>query len=232
MTGRRQNYSDRRRVHEKPVKECVKFEHGFFRGEKCQFCGEEGEMIMSPRHVDKFGRIMAGILRHFPDRFDLEMNQQGWGDVGEFVEAIVEKRGGLGYLTIKHVKAIIETDPKGRYQFKDNRIRATYAHSIDLDLDLPTEDVPEHLYFACSEEDVEDYIENGLFPEDRMMVHLSGTRLNALEAGRHIIGKPVVLMVDVREAEKSGGKIMKAGTTVFVTKEVVGKYLKRLPNST
>ena len=119
-----------------------------------------------------------------------------------------------------------------RYQFKDNRIRATYAHSIDLELDLPTEDVPEHLYFACSEEDVEDYIENGLFPEDRMMVHLSGTRLNALEAGRHIIGKPVVLMVDVREAEKGGGKIMKAGTTVFVAKEVVGKYLKRLPNST
>ena len=135
-------------------------------------------------------------------------------------------------MTIKHVKAVIETDPKGRYQFEDNRIRATYAHSIDLDLDLPTEGVPEHLYYACSEDDVEDYIENGLFPEDRMMVHLSGTRLNALEAGRHIIGKPVVLMLDVREAEKDGGKIMKAGTTVFVTKEVVGKHLKRLPNST
>ena len=232
MTEHRPNYSQRRMVQEKPIKECVKFEHGFFRGDKCQFCGEEGEMIMSPRHVDKFGRIMAGILRHFPDRFELEMTQQGWVEVDEFIDAIKDRRGGFSYLTIKHIKAVVDTDSKGRYQFKNNRIRATYAHSIDLDLDLPTEGVPEHLYFACSEEDAEDYMENGLFPEDRMMVHLSATRLNALEAGRHIIGKPVVLMVDIRGAEEGDNKIMKAGTTVFVTKEVVGKHLKRLPNST
>jgi putative RNA 2'-phosphotransferase len=91
--------------------------------------------------------------------------------------------------------------------------------------------VPEHLYFACTQEDSEEYLEQGLYPLDRQMVHLSGTRLNALEAGRHIIGKPVVLLVDVRAAEEAGKPIMKAGTTVYVTNEVLASCLRKLPDS-
>ena len=63
------------------------------------------------------------------------------------------------------------------------------------------------------------------------MVHLSSTRLNALEAGRHIIGKPIVLLVDVRAAEADCA-IMKAGTTVYLVKELPGSFLKKLPDST
>ena len=56
--------------------------------------------------------------------------------------------------------------------------------------------------------------------------------LNALEAGRHIIGKPIVLLVDVKAAEGGGNEIMKAGTTVYLSKEISGKFLKKLPDST
>jgi RNA:NAD 2'-phosphotransferase (TPT1/KptA family) len=63
------------------------------------------------------------------------------------------------------------------------------------------------------------------------MVHLSSTRLNALEAGRHIIGKPIVLLVDVKTAEERN-EIMKAGTTVYLSKEISGDFLKKLPDST
>ena len=81
-------------------------------------------------------------------------------------------------------------------------------------------------------QDAEEYLEHGLYPGDRNMVHLSSTRLNALEAGRHIIGKPIVLLVDVRSAEDGGNEIMKAGTTVYLSKEISGKHLKQLPDST
>ena len=64
------------------------------------------------------------------------------------------------------------------------------------------------------------------------MVHLSSTRLNALEAGRHIIGKPVVLLADVSAAEEAECVIMKAGTTVYLSKEIPGDFLKKLPDST
>ena len=45
------------------------------------------------------------------------------------------------------------------------------------------------------------------------------------------IGKPVVLLVDVRAAEEAGKPIMKAGTTVYVTSEVLASCLRKLPDS-
>jgi|TARA_B110000438_G_scaffold59499_1_gene59651 putative RNA 2'-phosphotransferase len=215
-----------------PLKEEVKYGHGFFRGEKCPLSGEDGVLVMSPRHLDQFGRVMAGVLRHFPDRFDLEMDKQGWIEASEFIDAVKSQRRHFHYLETKHLQAVVETDPKGRYQLKNGRLRATYAHTLDLDLDLPTDKNPEHLYFACSKDDSIEYIEHGLYPGDRNMVHLSSTRLNALEAGRHIIGKPIVLLVDVRAAEEADCAIMKAGTTVYLVKELPGDFLKKLPDST
>ena len=50
-----------------PLKEEVKHGHGIFRGEKCPLSGEDGKLVLSPRDLDQFGRIMAGVLRHFPD---------------------------------------------------------------------------------------------------------------------------------------------------------------------
>ena len=220
-----------RRPPDEPLKACVKHQHGYFRGEKCQYCSEDGELVMSPPHLDQFGRIMAGVLRHFPDRFELEMDQQGWIGASEFIESLKHQRRHFDYLTMDHLQAAVDTDPKGRYQLVDGRLRATYAHSLELEMDLPTDGVPEHLYFACSQEDSEEYLEQGLYPLDRQMVHLSGTRLNALEAGRHIIGKPVVLLVDVRAAEEAEQPIMKAGTTVYVTHEVPASCLRKLPDS-
>ena len=222
-----------------PLKEEVKYGHGFFRGEKCPLSGEEGVLLMSPRHLDQFGRIMAGVLRHFPQKFvtptspdGLVMDKQGWVEATEFVESVKLQRRHFHFLETKHLQAVVETDPKGRYQLNSGRLRATYAHTLDLDLDLPTDQNPEHLYFACSKEDSDEYLEHGLYPGDRNMVHLSSTRLNALEAGRHIIGKPIVLLADVRAVEGAGHEIMKAGTTVYLTKDIPGEFLKKLPDST
>ena len=222
-----------------PLKEEVKYGHGFFRGEKCPLSGEEGVLLMSPRHLDQFGRIMAGVLRHFPQKFvtptspdGLVMDKQGWVEATEFIEAVKIQRRHFHFLETKHLQAVVETDPKGRYQLNSGRLRATYAHTLDLDLDLPTDQNPEHLYFACSKEDSDEYLEHGLYPGDRNMVHLSSTRLNALEAGRHIIGKPIVLLADVRAVEGAGHEIMKAGTTVYLTKDIPGEFLKKLPDST
>ena len=224
-----------------PLKEEVKYGHGFFRGEKCPLSCEDGVLVMSPRHLDQFGRIMAGVLRHSQVKQNfvtptspngLEMDKQGWVEATEFVEAVKLQRPHFDYLERGHLQAVVETDPKGRYQLENGRLRATYAHTIDLDLDLPTDKNPEHLYFACSKEEADEYLEHGLYPGDRNMVHLSSTRLNALEAGRHIIGKPIVLLVDVKSAEESGNVIMKAGTTVYLSKEISGDFLKKLPDST
>ena len=47
--------------------ECA--EHGYFRGDGCPICGRKGKFLMSDRELDSLGRIIAGVLRHFPDKW-------------------------------------------------------------------------------------------------------------------------------------------------------------------
>ncbi|MGQ9582338.1 MAG: RNA 2'-phosphotransferase [Thermoplasmatota archaeon] len=207
------------------IKECRA--HGYFRAEACPACGEAGKFLMNDEEVDQLGRILAGVLRHFPERFSLSLDEHGWVGIRELVEAVRQRRSQLHWLRPHHIRALVATDPKGRYQLNEDRVRATYGHSIDVDLDLPTDNIPETLYYPATDEEMPILLETGLKPSDRKHVHLSLTPENAADAGSHRTEKPVILKVDARAAVEGGVVIMRAGKTVFITKEIPAEYLSR-----
>jgi len=207
------------------IKECKV--HGYYRAETCPECNDQGKFLMNDEEVDQLGRIMAGVLRHFPERFELPMDEHGWVDVRSLVEAVRARRNQFHWLRPHHVKALVATDPKGRYQLEEERVRATYGHSLEVDLDLPTDNIPDTLYYPATEEEVPIILETGLKPSDRKHVHLSLAPENAISAGEHRTEKPVVLKVDAKNAIKGGVLIKRAGKTVFITKEVPADYLSR-----
>jgi RNA:NAD 2'-phosphotransferase (TPT1/KptA family) len=55
--------------------------HGSFLGQNCPVCNDEGKFIMSDREMSGLGRLIAGVLRHFPEKFGLEMDLNGWVDL-------------------------------------------------------------------------------------------------------------------------------------------------------
>src|SRR2546425_2119711 len=160
--------------------------HGYYRGEEmCPMCGASNtRFLLKDEEIDSLGRTMAGVLRHFPDRYGLEMDANGWIDLHDFITALSIRNKRFRFLKPNHILGLIQTDPKGRYEFRDGRIRATYGHSLDVDLDLPTENIPDVLFYPTSEEELSVLLGAGLRPSDRKMVHLSGTFNAALEAGR------------------------------------------------
>ncbi|MBI4394188.1 MAG: RNA 2'-phosphotransferase [Euryarchaeota archaeon] len=207
------------------LRECAT--DGYYRGEKCPACGAEGKFLMNEHELNRIGRIMAGVLRHFPDRFGVSMDEHGWVDVHDFVAQIRRQKDRLHWLKPHHVEAIVETDTKGRYQYEDDRIRATYGHSVDVDLDLPTDDIPEKLFYPVTEEELDMVLERGLQPTDRKMVHLSGTFELAMEAGQRRVEAPIILEINAQEAVKSGVVIKQAGKTVYITEDVPAQYLAK-----
>src|SRR5438876_639796 len=207
------------------LKECRS--HGYFREELCPHCGSEGKFLLNDEEVEILGRTMAGVLRHFPERYGLEMDAHGWVDLRDFLTAVQIRNRRFRFVRQHHVVGLIETDPKGRYQFEDGKMRATYGHSKDLDLDLPTEGIPDVLFYPTTEEESHLLKEAGLRPSDRKMVHLSATFEAALEAGRVRIAAPVILEIDAKAARSSGVVIHKAGKTVYTSKEVPGEFLRR-----
>jgi putative RNA 2'-phosphotransferase len=191
------------------LRECR--DHGYFRGEDCPICGEEGKFLASQEELDNLGRLMAGVLI----------------DMREFTQAVQLRRRDFHWLRSHHIHAIIETDPKGRYQFKNGSIRATYGHSFDVDLELPSENIPDELFYPTTEEEVDILLETGIRPSDRKKVHLSKTFDDAEIAGKHRVEEPIILEIDAKSAVEKGVLIQKAGTTVFVTDMIPPEFLKR-----
>jgi len=206
-------------------------EHGYYRGESCPVCGEKGKFLMNDKELDSLGRIIAGILRHFPEKLGLMIDGHGWVDISEFVEAIGVSRSGFHWLRNHHIEAVVLTDPKGRYQIDGGMVRATYGHTIDVSLDdLPPADIDEFFY-PVTEEEIDIILEGGLNPIDRKNVHLSGSIEKALEAGRVRTEEPLILKIDGAKAKKDGVKIYHAGKDVYITDRIDAKYLSKVDES-
>ncbi len=204
--------------------------HGFFTGLNCQVCNEEGKFIMSDREHNGLGRLVAGVLRHFPEKFELEMDINGWVSTKDMTDRFKAHRRYYHWLRPWHFKAIAESDGKGRYQVEGNMMRATYGHSVEIEIDLPTDDIPEALFWPCKPEELQNHLELGIKAGDRIHVHLSKTIANALEAGHVHMPRPTILEVDTTAAIVDGHTIYKAGTTVYLTEDIPPKYLFVVPS--
>jgi putative RNA 2'-phosphotransferase len=194
------------------------------RDEGCPICGEMGKFMMNDFEMERIGRLMAGILRH--GRFDPDMDEQGFVDLREMVSAIQGSNSRMHWLRPHHIIALIETDPKGRYQISGDMVRATYGHTIDLDLNLPSDDIPEVLFYPTTPEESGIILETGLIPSDRTMVHLSLTYNDAFSAGSVRVSFPTILVIDTAKCASAGHEIGKAARTVFLCRHVPADCLK------
>ena len=204
------------------MKECEA--HGYYRDEICPICGEPGKFLMNDSEVERLGRTLAAILRH--GKFGPEMDDQGFVSMREIVYIIKEQNNRMRWLRPHHIIAMVETDPKGRYQISGDMVRATYGHSVQLDLELPSDDVPPELFFPTTAEEADIILETGLLPSDRSMVHLSLTYGDAMRAGKVRVDDPLILVISTETAMEAGYHIGRAGKTVFLAKQIPPECLE------
>ena len=198
------------------IRECE--EHGYFRDERCPYCGEEGKFIMSDYEVEKIGRTLAAILRH--GKFGLEMDAQGNVSLRDVMAKIRERNPRMNWLRSRHIEALVDTDPKGRYVISGGKIRATYGHTIPLDIRLDCENIPDELFYPATQEEAELILESGIFPSDRAMVHLSRGYRDAVRAGSVRTEDPVILVIDTGVCMELGSDIGRAAKTVYLCRSV------------
>lgn len=205
-----------------PIRNCEN--HGYFRGEECE-CGQEGEIVIPEDKLKPLGKIVSGALRHFPTDIGVSLDQDGWADLDQLLEAIGSRRR-YDWLEKEDLIALVETDEKGRYEIEDNKIRATYGHTIDVSPDLPKKVPPEELYYGSSEEEAGRVEEIGLKPVNKNKVHLSEKSETALEVARASIDTPVLIVVKAKEAYEDGLDIRKAAKSLWVSEEISPEYLE------
>ncbi|AGK60883.1 RNA:NAD 2-phosphotransferase [Archaeoglobus sulfaticallidus PM70-1] len=198
-------------------------EHGYYRGERCDRCNHKGELILDKVKVEKLGRFISGILRHFPDRFGLEMDENGWVDFEKLSKVVSRKyRWANKWL----IKAIVYSDKKGRYELSDGKIRARYGHSVDVKLNDYEEAENDVLYYGTSEEEAHRLLEIGIKPVNQKFVHLSTTIDKGIEVALLRTDEPIILMVDAKKARTAGIKFLKANNHIVLSEEIPPEFIK------
>lgn len=193
-------------------------EHGGFDGKRCPRCDHPGDPSLEEHRRVRLSKLMSGALRHFPDELGLEPDEKGWVSFETLVDAVHDR---YIWATEGAVRAVVGADPKGRFQLREDRIRAAYGHSIEVALGpAETTEDPEVLYHATARETVDRVLFEGLRPMDRNEVHMSPTPEEALEVGQRHDDDPVLLEVDVERLETMGIDVHARSDRVYTAEHV------------
>ncbi len=198
-------------------------EHGYFRGESCPECGDEGRYVLDDDREERLGRFVSGSLRHFPVDVGLDMDSQGWVELDQLC-AIMKKRYKWG--TMERLVSLVESDRKGRYEIDGNYIRAKYGHSVDVELisDYPENELHD-LYYGVSQEEADMLLDSGIYPIRQCYVHLSTSYEKAKQAALVHTDNPVIIEIEANKAQQDGVDIVTVNEDIVLARGIPPEYI-------
>ncbi|KJH66488.1 RNA 2'-phosphotransferase [Chromobacterium violaceum] len=174
---------------------------------------------------DDHSRFLSLVLRHQPETIGLQLDDQGWADIGELLARLAAKGRNLGR---KQLEKIVLDNDKQRFAISEDglRIRANQGHSIKIDLGLAACEPPDRLYHGTASRFLDAILAEGLRPGQRQHVHLSADWQTARKVGaRH--GKPVVLEIDARAMRQAGLAFYRSDNGVWLIDGVPPVFIRQ-----
>ena len=207
------------RLYQPPVKEELISK----RIEEIKSKGAPAVVSCVPQVCERYGAIAQEA--------GLKLDSEGWIKIDDLIRGIREvwrNKHLYQWVTRDHILAIAALDPKGRFEIRDNYIRACYGHSIKADLKYKEDTKVKILYHGTTEEAWAKIRYEGLKPGRRLWVHLSGNINDAYEVARRHGSRIVILLIDIECLRRRGIKIFKASKSVWVVKYVPPECIKRI----
>jgi putative RNA 2'-phosphotransferase len=159
------------------------------------------------RDFDRVSRVLSHALRHEPWLYELELDADGWADVGAVLAALRIERPEWHDLGEDDLAQAIARGSKQRHEMAAGRIRALYGHSLPGKLRRIAAPPPAELFHGTAPDTAEKIRRAGLLPMRRQYVHLSVDRATAHAVGRRKARVPVILRIDAAAAAGAGAGI-------------------------
>ena len=176
----------------------------------------------------KISKFLSLVLRHKPESIGLNLDNQGWADIGELIRCAHKRNQPL---TINTIEDVVKNNDKQRFTISEDgkRIRANQGHSIKVDLGLEEKEPPEYLFHGTATRFLDSIKEKGLKSSGRNHVHLSTDYTTAVKVGkRH--GKPVIIKVDTADMFKNNYKFYLSENGVWLTESVPPVFFAEFMN--
>lgn len=205
------------------IRFCI--QHGAFRDAECPTCGINGTVILNENDIRPVSKHMSWALRHNPEEAGITVDDHGWADVTELAwsanSTVAVK------VTPQKLYGIAATDEKGRYETNNGRIRATNAHSIDVDIthQTPGENIPSALYHGTPSRNTDAIQRDGLRAMNRNNVHLTDDVTDAVAVGKRHGDSVTVFKINTETLQEDGYSVAEAGNGVYVVEHVPPEHL-------
>jgi len=175
---------------------------------------------MNVEERERLSKKIAGLLRHYGPKYGLHINTEGWADIDELVK-VLNMIPQYGWVRKEHILEVVNKDMKGRYEIKNNLIRARYGHSLPVEIKY--EEImnpPPLLYHGTIRRKLKPIMTHGLLPMKRRYVHLSLSIEDAFETGRRHGPDVIILEIITDCLKKMGIPIYRASPKVFLVRKV------------
>ncbi len=170
-------------------------------------------------------RTISYILRHHPEEYNLELDENGFVDINLLLEAINNKKEFNRQVTIVDIDYILNNSDKKRWEIVNNKIRALYGHSIVQKIKHEVKEPPEILYHGTSHRYLDKIFKEGLLPMNRQYVHLSGDIETAIKVGKRRDNNPVILIIDSKKAYNDGIVFYCENDNIWLCSKIDRKYI-------
>jgi putative RNA 2'-phosphotransferase len=180
---------------------------------------------MSHRHkVTALSKLMAYILRHRPDEFGLVPDEAGFVSLKELQQAIAEEAGWT-YVRRSHIMEAVLTTDRERFEVENERIRATYGHSLPQKIRYEPIPPPPILYHGTRRKAYTHIRQRGLNPMGRQYVHLATSPELAVRIGKRRDPQPVLVEIQAQRASEEGIIFYQANPLIYLTEHIPPHYI-------
>lgn len=176
------------------------------------------------RSLVSTSKFLSLVLRHRPDSIGLALDEQGWVDIGELINASA-KHGRK--LDLDLILRVVHENDKQRFALcpEARRIRANQGHSVPVELQLEPTKPPDILYHGTVAPFLDSIRASGLIRGVRQHVHLAADIGTATIVGKRR-GEPVILEIAAGRMHANGLPFYLSQNGVWLTDHVPPEYLR------
>ncbi|WP_425310729.1 RNA 2'-phosphotransferase [Ammonicoccus fulvus] len=181
-------------------------------------------MILTERQRIQLSMMMTQALRHRPGQFNLTLDSAGWTPISDLAAALADRFAGVD--PADAIAEVVALSDKTRYEIKDNRIRATYGHTVEADDSGQLTAPPAYLFHGTTPQALPHIRRTGLQPMKRRRVHLSATDDTATIVARRRTDKPIILKVRAAEAAQARVRFWVATDRTWTAEPIGPEFLE------
>lgn len=174
---------------------------------------------------NELSKEISYALRHAPWEYELEMDEYGWVEVDQLIEALNRDKKWKD-VQLSDLMAMIENSEKKRHEIVDGKIRAFYGHSIPMHICKEKQQPPYELFHGTARRFLENIKSDGLLPMSRQYVHLSCDMETAFQVGKRHDAKPVILKINSFEAWNNGVLFYHGNEKVWLANGIPFEYIE------